>query len=89
MGRYAEWLSKGNPELEFLDLIASPDLAADMSRVHGLVLTGGSDVHPARYNAPQDLPLCHDIDEARDAAEHAPQHGLRKADVPRRSHLLE
>ncbi|MCC7439187.1 MAG: gamma-glutamyl-gamma-aminobutyrate hydrolase family protein [Armatimonadetes bacterium] len=69
MGRYAEWLGRGNPDLEFIDLIASTDLAAEMARVHGLVLTGGSDVHPARYNAPQDLPLCHDIDEARDAAE--------------------
>ncbi|MCE7934504.1 MAG: gamma-glutamyl-gamma-aminobutyrate hydrolase family protein [Chlorobi bacterium CHB2] len=69
MGRYAEWLRKANPELEFLDLITSQDLRSDMERVHGLVLTGGSDIHPARYNAPHHLPLCHDVDEARDTAE--------------------
>lgn len=69
MGRYAEWLRKRHPDLEFIDLITSPDLKSDMERVHGLVLTGGSDVNPTRYNAPHLLPLCHDVDDARDAAE--------------------
>jgi putative glutamine amidotransferase len=66
---YWNWLRAGDDEIEIVDLSASHDLDADMARVDGLVLTGGSDVDPGRYGRPDLVPSCHDIDRGRDALE--------------------
>jgi putative glutamine amidotransferase len=66
---YWNWLEASGEELEIIDLSASPDLDADMQRIDGLVLTGGSDVDPERYGHPELEPRCEDIDHERDAKE--------------------
>jgi putative glutamine amidotransferase len=37
--------------------------------VSGMLLPGGSDIHPAMYGRAEDLPYCKDIDEIRDQLE--------------------
>lgn len=66
---YAAWLHASGEEIETVDLTASEDFERDALRLDALVLTGGSDIDPARYGRPELEPLCHDIDAPRDALE--------------------
>jgi putative glutamine amidotransferase len=66
---YRRWLEEADDDLEVIDLAASSDLEADMARIDGLVLTGGSDVDPERYGRPELVGRCEDIDRERDARE--------------------
>lgn len=67
--RYEEWLHRSGEEIEAIDLSTSKDVEQDMARVDALLLTGGSDVDPLRYNQPELEPLCADIDRRRDTLE--------------------
>jgi putative glutamine amidotransferase len=66
---YWKWLEAAGEEIEIVDLSVSADLDADMARIDGLVLTGGSDVDPERYRHPELADRCEDIDRERDAKE--------------------
>lgn len=73
-GNYMRWLAEGgadiDEEITFVDLSApSIDLESAMDEVDALLLTGGDDVDPARYNAPELRELCHTVDPQRDTLE--------------------
>jgi len=68
---YELWLRKLHPDLiisDFYPMTITEALAQAMS-VSGILLTGGSDIHPGRYQRDEDLPLCKNVDEARDQLE--------------------
>jgi len=67
--RYGIWLHNTQEDLETIDLWTSDDIERDMARVDALLLSGGSDIDPARYNQPELAVHCSDIDPARDALE--------------------
>lgn len=70
---YAQWLTSLDSGIEIIDLsTAGENITATrgiLSDCAGLVLTGGEDVDPALYNAPELALLCHRIDRARDEFE--------------------
>ena len=68
-GRYREWLLESGEDIETIDLSVSDDVDGDMERVDGLLLSGGSDIDPARYGHPELADKCSDIDDIRDALE--------------------
>ncbi len=67
--RYGDWLLRSGEDIEVVDLSASDDPGRDMARVDALLLSGGPDVDPVRYDHPEHEPLCSDIDRDRDALE--------------------
>ncbi len=58
-----------------------PDHPA-LARMRGLVLGGGGDVHPRRYNQPANGTEMHSVDEARDAMEWALLEMACQRDLP-------
>ena len=68
---YEKWLRKINAEVEIIDLYTLPDGEVKKAVIvaSGVLLTGGSDIHPKRYGRPEDLPWCLEIDEKRDELE--------------------
>ncbi len=73
---YPLWLKAADPEVECVDLWAlceqhSLDYAMEqLQHCDGIVLTGGSDVDPSRYNRASEIGRCH-VDLARDEREFA------------------
>ncbi len=67
---YANWISKGT-HVEAIKLGYRQSNFDDIKKCHGIMLTGGEDVHPKFYNKLEFLPLCHqyDMDERRDEFE--------------------
>lgn len=72
-GNYATWLRAVDPSVEVVDMNGlSPDEAVERLRsCDGLILSGGPDVAPERYEQPEKRALCGSIDEERDATEFA------------------
>ncbi len=66
---YAEWIRRGDPSVSIVDLSVESDPKRALAACDALVLTGGEDVHPARYGHQEYLSLCEEIDEKRDALE--------------------
>src|SRR5687768_15750850 len=66
---YTNWFR--GEEIETIDLMVVEDIAAAMQSVDALVLTGGCDIDPRRYNMPEYSNLCSDIDCDRDEREFA------------------
>lgn len=70
---YWNWLHSAagelGEEIEVIDLSVASDLEHEMSRIDGLVLTGGSDIDPERYGHPELEDRCEDIDPTRDERE--------------------
>ncbi len=68
--RYGEWLKSTGIDIEIVDMISySPDEAAKLLETcKGLVLSGGSDVHPGRYGKEADSLRCQ-INPERDTLE--------------------
>ncbi len=66
---YAAWLKRSGEEVETIDMWASANREEDMARADALVLTGGSDVDPARYGRPDLEGVCGAIDRERDELE--------------------
>jgi putative glutamine amidotransferase len=58
--RYDEWLRAAYPQVESIDLslVRVGDAVRVLESCMGLVLTGGPDVHPARYGKESDLERC-------------------------------
>lgn len=67
---YARWISN-NGNIETVRIGHSQNNFEEIKKCHGLVLTGGEDVHPRFYDKPEYLGLCikEDMDERRDAFE--------------------
>lgn len=69
---YGRWLKNVSPGIELIDMINySPNEAAKiLESCHGLVLTGGGDVHPGRYGKEADTSRCQ-MEPERDTLEFA------------------
>jgi len=67
---YANWISAGE-NVEALRLSYKENNLEAIKRCHGILLTGGEDVHPRFYQKQEYLPLCYsdDMDERRDEFE--------------------
>ena len=68
---YLNWFKRIDHSVSILDLyeMEIPDALSAFDKVSGLVLTGGSDVHPKHYYKKEYFPYCRDIDEKRDEME--------------------
>lgn len=71
--RYAPWLQAADDRVNILDMheLSASDAAEQLVGCDGLVLSGGPDVDPARYDAEHRRPLCQSIDLDRDEREMA------------------
>ncbi len=69
--KYANWIKAYGLDIEAIKLSEKINNLEDASRCHGILFTGGEDVHPRFYNKPEYLSYCHqdDISEARDVFE--------------------
>ena len=68
---YSDWVLSYNKNVEVIQLGYKLDNFNEIEKCHGVVLTGGEDVHPRFYNLPEYYPYCYedDIDEKRDEFE--------------------
>lgn len=69
--KYSGWIQSYGTDIETIKLSEKVNNLADASKCHGILFTGGEDVHPRFYNKPEYLKYCHedDISEARDVFE--------------------
>jgi putative glutamine amidotransferase len=51
--KYASWVQRGDSQTEIVKLSWRENNIADVDRCHGIVLTGGEDVHPRFYGSPE------------------------------------
>jgi putative glutamine amidotransferase len=67
---YSNWILSDSDEIEVVKLSYSESFN-NVKRCHGILLTGGEDVHPRFYNKPEYLKYCYgsDVSEARDEFE--------------------
>jgi putative glutamine amidotransferase len=72
-GNYAAWIQKADSNIICIDLYHMPFDSALLllDNCSGLLLSGGPDVFPGRYDAPEDTVLCETIDFYRDTLEFA------------------
>lgn len=68
---YARWIEAYGSKVETLKLSEKVNNLADAARCHGILFTGGEDVHPRFYGKPEYLSYCHqdDVNELRDEFE--------------------
>jgi len=68
---YRNWVLAYNENVEVIQLGYKLNNFDEIEQCHGIVLTGGEDVHPRFYNLPEYYPYCYDddIDEQRDEFE--------------------
>ena len=86
---YRHWLgdlqdSLGGPPLRFVQAygLDSAALETALAQADAVVLTGGEDIHPARYGQPADTERCGRIDVERDRVEHALLDGVVARKLP-------
>jgi len=70
-GKYSEWLLKGNPDVELINMY---ELGVDsalkvLDLCDGLLVTGGADVYPGWYGKLADTARCGSFDFYRDTLE--------------------
>jgi putative glutamine amidotransferase len=51
--KYASWVQRADSQVEIVKLSWRENNAAELDRCHGVVLTGGEDVHPRFYGSPE------------------------------------
>ncbi len=79
---YERWLRRSADDAEYVDLMQAEDLASALDGIDGLLLTGGSDIDPSRYDHPEFADQCADVDPERDEREfHMLERALER-DVP-------
>ena len=69
MKRYIDWLRSIGDEPEIVPLSSVHRNLTDLDRCHGVVLTGGGDVHPNFYGRDDAMGLVRDVNEQRDEFE--------------------
>jgi len=71
--QYGKWLHKLDSNIQYFDLYHIPmDSALNiLTYCDALIVSGGPDVDPARYNQAYDTVLCETIDYRRDSLEYA------------------
>lgn len=86
---YRHWLGRlqdslGGEPLRFVQAygMAAQALEAALDQADAVVLTGGEDIHPARYGQPADTARCGRIDVERDRVEHALLDGVMDRKLP-------
>lgn len=79
---YGNWIKGDDADIEVIDLSTSSDVAADMARVDGLILSGGPDVDPRRYGRPEYASQSPDVDEERDSREFLMLEVAESRDLP-------
>ena len=72
--RTIEWIDAS--ELNAIQLVSS------LERVDGVLLTGGTDIHPAWYHQPQDTVVCGTIEPSRDSLESFLLNWLDQSHIP-------
>ena len=62
---YSDWVLSYNENVQVIQLGYKLNNFEEIEKCHGIVLTGGEDVHPRFYNMPEYFPYCYedDIDE--------------------------
>lgn len=67
---YAKWIASES-NVEAVQLGYKQDSFAQIERCHGVLMSGGEDVHPKFYDKPEYLAYCYldDVDEKRDLFE--------------------
>lgn len=82
--KYGLWLRAVDPEITVIDLhgMSAEDAVAKLRSCDGLILSGGPDVDPVRYNEPEKKSVCGPIDDARDALEFALVEEAREQRLP-------
>ncbi|MCX2576215.1 gamma-glutamyl-gamma-aminobutyrate hydrolase family protein [Pedobacter sandarakinus] len=80
---YSNWVLNYEEKIEVVQLGYKQDNFDAIKKCHGIVLTGGEDVHPHFYNCPEYYEYCYedDVDEQRDAFEfrvlaYTEEHGI-------------
>ncbi len=70
---YEAWLKTLSPGVTLIDLYQLPldEAVKQASGASGVLLSGGTDMHPALYGRTEDIHLCRDIDDKRDTLEMA------------------
>ena len=81
--RYREAVEKaaaaGGYDIEVIELWRDP---SRVSKLDGILFTGGADIDPARYGKENERPLCGEIDVERDRIEFALAEGADKIGLP-------
>ena len=77
-------ISSHQKTVEWIDAsdIDAIQLVASLGRADGVLLTGGADIHPARYRQPQDTVVCGTIEPIRDSLESYLLNWLDQSQVP-------
>lgn len=67
---YSNWILSAGKDIEVLKLAAG-NASDPLNKCHGILFTGGEDVHPALYNKIEYLPYCYkdDMSQQRDEYE--------------------
>jgi len=81
---YARWLRAVDSDVQIIDMIGRnpEDAVIALSECDGLVLSGGPDVDPQRYNEPEKRNMCGLIDLDRDELEFALAREARELSIP-------
>lgn len=81
---YSNWILKAGKDIEVVKLSEKTNNFDDVKNCHGVLLTGGEDVHPRFYNKPEYFSLCHkdDVNEKRDEFELRLMEYTEKNNVP-------
>ena len=72
-GHYIKWLQKADTTILYIDLypLGTDSAVKVLQKCSGLLLTGGPDIFPGRYNREEDTTLTEAIDHYRDTLEYA------------------
>jgi len=65
---YQKWI-EAEKAVEVIRLSHHQNNIEEIKKCHGVLLTGGEDVHPRFYDRNEYLELCHEVDERRDEFE--------------------
>lgn len=77
---YQRWLE--SEDVEIIQLSYTQNNISDLQKCHGIVLSGGEDVHPGHYQKNEYVNECHTINEKRDSFEFNVLEYSQKSSVP-------